>query len=473
MRAAFLIIAIFTALAPAADAEAASLREPALLVFDVTGAPVRIMTDRGAVDSHLSGQIFVSTAKAKRGALRATAQIASGLIYFDSVATTHGETGLIAVVITPDGRGSASLRPTTEPGKSVLALEAGLQATLTYDLMDRLLGKTDEQDFSVSPEEQANGKLTFSGRFDESTGSLDGRLVLGLRLVRRRSGALRSAAVPEFALSVLNEPLALQDTNRLELCIRIKYEPTNAEKQWKDDVEKMIDGAIEIWKKCHIQLRMAVGDEECLLVTLHEKLQHGGGGFCENKGGGKRSTVDIGHNVVADCKNKTTYGQVLAHEVGHGLGLPQDKTAGHSLMSDCAPAATLTADQCKIARGRSLRKVGSAEDGTNVGSQFRGVRVRPSVEEMTFDFRNATRQDANDLHVEFDRNVWVKSQKPQTFKDIKGERTQSLDLYRGGTIKAGAVLQLTIQCVGSQAKCKSCFWTKGGQRIEGGCECPK
>jgi len=91
-------------------------------------------------------------------------------------------------------------------------------------------------------------------------------------------------------------------------------------------------------------------------------LKGGGGGECFGAGRGNNSSVEMGRNVLDDCKKQnktTTYGQVLAHELGHSMGLPQDNSSPN-LMSDCAPNGDLSQKQCDEAR-KKAKKINTPE----------------------------------------------------------------------------------------------------------------
>lgn len=456
-----------------------------LLIFNLEAAPLLLVTDKGtSVQSDLSGQILVGV----RGSLT---QVEAMMLYGESVLTARGETGPVTLMLGQSRGGTAHFE-----ASGTLILNVGFEGLLTYPLLDQLLGVREFEDYTESLTETVSGRLSYSGRFNPESLRLEGLTNLEFSLVQPLLGAIPHGLIAGFFLPISFEPLLMFNTNIWEICVEFVFGDKKEDKDaWQaEDLEKMLDEAKEIWQQCNIRVRMKSklrSKEQCIKVVLKKELKEGGGGICKGKGQGKNSSVLIGRNVVADCSKKkvdTTYGKVLAHELGHSLDLPQKSKSG-GLMDDCAPSDKIDEKDCETARKKAT-KINTPEgiaEGLNSGRVPRVPAVPGGykVKEKTFVFTNNTGKDADDLHIEFQgvTQVWVESQKrsqkrddkddQRGFKDIAGDSTTSIDLSRG-EVKNGEQLEVTFSAVVAgedwpKKGIKSCFWTKEGKNI-GACK---
>jgi hypothetical protein len=442
-------------------------RQPLLFIFDVENAPIELQTDSGPSESVVSGQFLLRTAN-EAGKNRVPAEVVSAIIHIDSVPTTRGESGPLTLSFHGQ-QGRARFFQTTSLN---LALHSRLKGEMSYGLIDRTIGEREFDDYTEPFSEGIVGSLSFSGQFDEAASQFAGQLALDFQLTSAQVGAIQAGQLPGVFITLPVEPLAAFATNLWEICIEIIYEE-GAQEQWQPDVNEMIDRANEIWLRCGIRVRTKLRDEKCVKVILRKRLARGGGGVCDGAGRGAGSSVEMGRNVVGDCGNQgttTSYGQILAHELGHSMGLPQQRGGGN-LMSDCAPNGTLTDSQCDDAR-KKAKKISTPEAVAEGVALLGGAQ--PALENAGFEFKNETRQEATDLHIEFDTAVWVRGIRDRgMFKDIGGEGTTRLDLGRGNvTVAPGTSVGVDVVGVGSKPKCRSCYWTKDNRNI-GGCRCPE
>lgn len=437
-----------------ANAQRQPSARPTAFLFNLESQPVLLTTDRGAAASSVSGHIlFRATLDNNETPL----ELEGAMLDFDSVPTSRGETGPITLAF-ESGEGEARLE-----GRNLL-LNANLQGNLTYELLDRVFGVRVIDDYTESFAEQVAGNLEFSGRFMRRTDSFSGELRIGFELSRPLLNVVTGIQPLPITISIPFAPFSPAGGNKKEVCIEIVYESEAARQQWaqdsdmdgRSDVEQMIDEANDTWcQACNIRVRTKLmGDGDCISVILRVNYAEGGGGTCSGIGQKNRSTIQIGRNVLTTCMNQgvtTTYGRILAHEIGHSLGLRQG-TGSSNLMDNCAPSGTVSQADCMTACSKATPITQPAEP------------VRAS-----YAFANPAPTPVNDLHIEFDRPVWVVSS--GFFKDFRGEGSSKLDFGRGSVgAESGTLIRVTGD--GKQPKCKSCFWTIDGRNVNR-CACPK
>jgi hypothetical protein len=430
--------------------------KPDLLFFvNIDDAPLQVVTSEGVVrPSSLSGQILIRIQDIR-------AEILWGTLYLESVPVSQGETGPITILLEGKGigdSGGASLSQDT------ISFRTAFQGEMAYPMIDRMLGVKEFEDYTESFTEGIFGSLEYSGRFDQQSLQFRGSMSIDFRIIRPLLSVITKGTVANFNISLPFEPFLLFNTNPWEICIEIVFEKKEDKDAWKDDeVDRMIDEANQIWSKCGIQVRTKLRqNEKCIRVTLKKEFKTGGGGFCQGVGQGKNSAITIGHNVVEDCKEKnreTTYGRALAHELGHSLGLNQAKGTGR-LMDDCGPSEKLDDKECETARRKATKL--TTPEGMAAAAARLGLDVPVEVTSKEFTFTNKTGQDATDLHVEFNSNVWVKQK--EAFKDVAGEGTRQIDFGRGKVEKDKSI-KITFAGIGAEPKIVKCFWTKDGKNI--------
>ncbi|MFN2432423.1 MAG: hypothetical protein ABR599_06340 [Gemmatimonadota bacterium] len=432
-----------------------------LMIVDVTEVPLELagpgIAPATAV-SLLSGQVVVSL---KDGAAR----IEAVNLYGGSVPTPQGETGPIFLTLHKPFGGTSAF----DPQGPEVDVSAEFEGFFFYPLLERRLGVETLFDFTVQPRDIVGATFTYQGRFNPTTAHFEGLGALRFTVTGSQLDIFRRATTTGFFTAVSFEPLLLAPQNVWEICVEFVFETRADRAAWPaETVEQMLDRANEIFQACGIRVRSKLRDENCIEVVLKARSAAGGGGLCEGKGAAANAKVTMGANVVADCAARgvtTTPGQVLAHELGHGLNLPQAPRTGN-LMDDCAPSGTLTADECKEAQSKA-KKIKTPRLEAQ-GAQ-RASRTRHQVIGQAFELRNATGRDADDLRIKFRRpaNVWVTQ---TAFKDVAGESTNTLDFGRG-TVANGATASMTFRSfAGTPASwpensIESCVWTRGGRPI--------
>ena len=425
---------------------------PSELVVNVEAAVASVTTDIGVGEPSISGHIVLATGRAA-GSGEAMIARGGGVLELGSLPTSLGETGAMTVEI-------GAVDGVARFNDDTVNVNATWSGTVTYPLIDEHLGVQQFEDYTWPFAEVVAGTLLFSGVLDPETFRFAGEMHLELDVTEPLLGVVAGARLESLPVSVELVPFFMVADKKKEICIEIVYASNAAREKWEGDVEKMIDEANRCWcEACGIRVRTKLrGDGQCRKVELRVNYGKGGGGTCAGRGQSSRTV--IGHNVVDGCAENgvaTTYGRVLAHELGHSMGLPQRKGSGE-LMDNCAPGCKVSAADCKTACALT-KPLATSPWGA------------PSTYDAFYTFWSSADREVNDLHVNFDRPVWVKYS--GRFKDFKGEGTSQLDFGRGSIRAGGDGTGIRVISKDRQAKCKSCYWTINRRRLPQLCKCPR
>ncbi|MBM3723968.1 MAG: hypothetical protein FJW40_00885 [Acidobacteria bacterium] len=448
-------------------------QHPYLFLVNIEEARMQITGPQGSVPTRLQGQLLFASIQ-HGPAFSSPIQIAGGLLRADAVTLGGQSTG--ALVFRFDNAVGTVESPREPAGR--FRIQARLEGALLYDALDQRLGKRMFDDYAWPAEQPVAAQLELTADYDARRVTLDGPMRFSFQAGAVPLGEVSSGVLHNARVSVPFEPLLALESNQWELCIEFVY--MGDKTLWKDDLDKMIEDANQIWQKCRIRIRTGFPGETCVKVVLKDSTKEGGGAACDPGGKAGDSSVVVGRNVVDDCKKRgvaTTFGQILAHELGHALGLPQNNNAPKGLMSDCAPNGMVNDDDCRKARAKA-HKVHTpqalAEAARSIGAPA------PEMHQGRFDFRNETGQDVTDLHIEFSTAVWVSGIfDTGMFRDFGGEGTSSLNLGRGTVpVAKGTGVGVSVSSVGPAPKCKSCYWTVGNKPVMKngktfGCACPE
>lgn len=468
-------------------------------LMEFADSSVVVHTDLGPQAATATGQFMVETRERKGIA----AHTIYGNLYTSSVATSAGPTGeMLFRVSRRVPRNAFGVAPeTVDVARNLpsLAINVSSFALLrTDELFDTVLGEAEGPDYTVSHWEGFSGVLDFNGAWSDTTMSYSGTVSYTLSVYSPLLGTVLSvqqAPVPLELISTSGHaekgqggaPVNTQPLFEKPFEIGLDFEVESGASWTEEKINSMVDRTKAIWCRCGVRVYRTMNvdgvkhpreEKRSIKITLKENgPSHFGGAKCSGIGELGNAHVTIGENV--SCEN-TSMELVLAHEVGHALGLHQDKK-GTTLMSNCAPNDTVTEAQCERIRGKSedVRIAHwTVPSLSREMTQLRRTTGNPYLE-PTFKkywFQNTTGDVITDFHVTLTATGKVYHQqgiKPVAesfhfnFKDYVEElgNNQKREIhYSRGDIEANAIFGVLL---GSKDTftLDSAFFTKDGVSV--------